>query len=445
MSYQYFYETGGKYTTATWNNNTNSTIGKWIISSPVGTKKEIANASQNGRYNIGNQSFFILASGLQQNIVSAKFKFFSNYTLTGINNGESFSFLSNYSWHGGYRKVSFNNIPVLGTFLGEELYGTESSIFEITHQGSDAINLTLNAGNQGSFLIDSNAYNKAYNFNLMITSKTNDIYNYQLNVSASDSNFLTPIFSTSILTNLLINTLAFSASGNNSDDLIVNQNNYGIFFNDISLEKLVQSSSSSSSVVPSSSSSSVVPSSSSSSVVPSSSSSSVVPSSSSSHSDNLNVGELSQCLSTPSNFLFTSREIIDFHAAVNSHFDTFKRNIIIHKEPKKNILNQNSYNLLGYYENPEAEITYVTENKCFPAIIKYDPGAKDLEGIIDLTTKTYKQIVKIKVKSDAKDYINNGLTEKITFDDKTFKVISPEIPRNYQGLKYYCFYLELVS
>ena len=61
-----------------------------------------------------------------------------------------------------------------------------------------------------------------------------------------------------------------------------------------------------------------------------------------------------------------------------------------------------------------------------------------------MAQKVYSQIVKIKVKSDAKDYINNGLTEKITFDDKTFKIISPEVPKNYQGLKYYCFYLELV-
>ena len=89
-------------------------------------------------------------------------------------------------------------------------------------------------------------------------------------------------------------------------------------------------------------------------------------------------------------------------------------------------------------------IEYIPQNSSFPAIIQYDPKGA-LENITDIKADIMDQIVKIKVKQDARDYIMSDIIEKITFDDKIFKIISYDILKNYQGLKYYNFYLELVN
>lgn len=147
-----------------------------------------------------------------------------------------------------------------------------------------------------------------------------------------------------------------------------------------------------------------------------------------------------------SNSLLSSQEITEFQNAVNDHFETFKRTITVHRTPKKIIsLIEGEDQTLGYNTQPLKEsIEYVQQNLSFPAIIQYDPKGS-VENISDIKGDIMDQIVKIKVKQDARDYIMGDKIEKITFDDKSFKIISYDILKNYQGLKYYNFYLELVN
>jgi len=146
------------------------------------------------------------------------------------------------------------------------------------------------------------------------------------------------------------------------------------------------------------------------------------------------------------NSLLSSQEITEFQNAVNDHFETFKRTITIHKAPKKIVsLVEGEDQTLGYNTQPLKEsIEYVAQNASFPAIIQYDPKGP-MENISDIKADIMDQIVKIKVKEDARDYIMSDKIEKVTFDDKIFKIISYDILKNYQGLKYYNFYLELVN
>ena len=136
-------------------------------------------------------------------------------------------------------------------------------------------------------------------------------------------------------------------------------------------------------------------------------------------------------------------DIAAFHNDINTHFDTFKRLITIHKTPvKRIIISTSNPQMIGYQtDSVEEQIEYVPESQDFYAIIKYENSiTPDL--IEQIQIKTNNPVVSIKVKSDARDYILNGNTEKITFDDKSFNVISTDIVKSYQGLKYYLFYLE---
>jgi hypothetical protein len=144
--------------------------------------------------------------------------------------------------------------------------------------------------------------------------------------------------------------------------------------------------------------------------------------------------------------LISSQGIANIHRAVNNHFDTFKRSITVHKTPVKKIISSMvNPQMIGYQENSiQEQIEYVAQNQDFDAIISYkDPF--DVDIIDQIKVKTTSSLVSIKVKKDARDYILSDKTEKITFDDKTFKLISGDIIKSYQGLLYYVFYIEEIK
>lgn len=137
-----------------------------------------------------------------------------------------------------------------------------------------------------------------------------------------------------------------------------------------------------------------------------------------------------------------SSDKIWFQEAVATWFETFKKNITVHKEPIKILENNTSKQLLGYkdYSNLNS-YSYNTRNQVFEAVIKYNDNnnlIEDQEIKINITD----QIVQIYVKEDAKNYIDSGKTIKITFDNKTFNIFSTSIVKTYGDLNYYMYYLK---
>ncbi len=129
--------------------------------------------------------------------------------------------------------------------------------------------------------------------------------------------------------------------------------------------------------------------------------------------------------------------------ALSSHFDTFSRNIIVFKEPKKTVTNINTANVIPGYENSSniANITYVIVSGTYPAQITY---LNQQKGHTLEETKTFLEDdkIRIKVKEDCKEYINKGKTENIVVDGNTFNLKSSEAEANYLGLKFYTYILE---
>tara|TARA_Y100000310_G_C20006580_1_gene500984 strand:- start:61 stop:501 length:441 start_codon:yes stop_codon:yes gene_type:complete len=134
-----------------------------------------------------------------------------------------------------------------------------------------------------------------------------------------------------------------------------------------------------------------------------------------------------------------------FKGSLLDLFDTFSRNITVHKEPKKVITQINVNTMPGYNESSVPEnIEFVPVSSEFPAMVDYgDKQSTETEPTAGVTIPRGQ--ISIKVKQEARDYILNGKTEKIELDSKSFNLISRDAVKYYFGLKLYVFFLEEVQ
>ncbi len=142
--------------------------------------------------------------------------------------------------------------------------------------------------------------------------------------------------------------------------------------------------------------------------------------------------------------LLTNFNPASFTGILADHFDTFKRDIIVYKEPKKiiNISASNNNVLAGYGESSDSEnISFIAVSGTFPALINYQ-GKQDLPYIAEVSSSASKGVIKMKVEQDARDYIKNGKTERVIVDNSSFNIISDDKLQNYLGLQYYVYFLE---
>ena len=127
-------------------------------------------------------------------------------------------------------------------------------------------------------------------------------------------------------------------------------------------------------------------------------------------------------------------------------FDTFKRTITVHKEPKKIITDLNVDFLFGYGESAQNQnIEYIPESKEFFATISYSFSPSDSTYVQDLNSYLPGTVVKIKVEKETKDYINTSKTEFIEFDGHKFNLVTSDIENNFLGVHFYIYFLKVVN
>ena len=128
-------------------------------------------------------------------------------------------------------------------------------------------------------------------------------------------------------------------------------------------------------------------------------------------------------------------------------FDTFKREITVHKEPQKVISDVNVNFVFGYGNASQKQnVTYIPKSKSFSATVSYHITATEAGNYVaDIGSYTHGNIVRMKVQQEARDYIMNGKTEKIEFDNRYFNVISTDIVSMFLTVRYYVFFLEVAS
>ena len=139
--------------------------------------------------------------------------------------------------------------------------------------------------------------------------------------------------------------------------------------------------------------------------------------------------------------LLQTTEITSLVSILGDVFDTFKRQITINKSPKKVISQINQSQLFGYGEaaNP-VNYTYAPQSGIYYAKVSYLEYKGD-EYIQDFQSKVDSNLVRIKVQSDAKEYIENGTTENIEIDNKTFNLLGDYIVKNFLGSNGYTTYI----
>lgn len=124
-------------------------------------------------------------------------------------------------------------------------------------------------------------------------------------------------------------------------------------------------------------------------------------------------------------------------------FDTFKRDIVIFKEPlQTTVTPQPTDGLFGFGPDQTNSLYDYTEvSGIYPAVIRYTPFQ---------TTDIHPEIVagisagevSIKVRRDARDFINTGKTTKIIVDGRTFLLDTDERKQSFLDSAYYVFYLK---
>ena len=124
-------------------------------------------------------------------------------------------------------------------------------------------------------------------------------------------------------------------------------------------------------------------------------------------------------------------------------FDTFKRKIVVHKEPIRVVGSAANQPIAGYgQDSEETNVSFVPQNKEFDATITYSQQQTEVStqvGTYDIGT------IRIKVEEDAATYIKVGKTERVEVDGKSFNKITDDKVQDFLGTRYFIFYLKATT
>jgi hypothetical protein len=130
-------------------------------------------------------------------------------------------------------------------------------------------------------------------------------------------------------------------------------------------------------------------------------------------------------------------------------FDTFSNNrqIVVWKSPIKTVIPapQQPQGVFGFGNAPEEQsYQYTPVSGVFPAVIRYWGLRHVGEADVLQETNAFLPVgpVKIKVRQDCYDFIQNGTTDKISFDGRDFYFEGIAEARPFLGSIYYIYQLK---
>jgi len=128
------------------------------------------------------------------------------------------------------------------------------------------------------------------------------------------------------------------------------------------------------------------------------------------------------------------------------HWDTFKKQIIVVKEPVRTIVTSNNTNnpIFGYNEEsqPTTSYTYASVTGEFDAQVTVDLNQKTVE-LEEARNLVGVGRVRIKVQQDCRDFIEDGRkTESIQYGGQTYNAVTFDGLHNFFGLKFFTYFIE---
>ena len=135
-------------------------------------------------------------------------------------------------------------------------------------------------------------------------------------------------------------------------------------------------------------------------------------------------------------------QITGFTGSYGDFFDFFKKEVVVWKTPKKTVVDVDTSFLYGYgTPSNDTNYTLTPISGIFSGIVVYGSNKpNDIIGDTHITVPDNK--VKLKVEENARNYINNGKTEKIQIDDRSFFINSNDIKERFLTQNYYSYVLE---
>jgi hypothetical protein len=149
-----------------------------------------------------------------------------------------------------------------------------------------------------------------------------------------------------------------------------------------------------------------------------------------------------------SSFVSTSEKQV-LTGLYGNTFDTFSRDIVIYKQPIKQALITGPTNpgIFGFGDGQvSTQYTYTPVSGVYPAIVRYVNVHHNVSAaeVVD-ETNTFVGIgeVVIKVKPDCYSFIENGQTDKFTFDGKDFYFAGKAKAMPFLGALFYTYQLKV--
>lgn len=139
-------------------------------------------------------------------------------------------------------------------------------------------------------------------------------------------------------------------------------------------------------------------------------------------------------------------QIVVLTSAYSKHFNTFKKQIVIVKEPVRTEITTNTLSspIFGYGEESQisSSFSYTTVTGVFDAQITEDLNQK-VAMLEDIKNSIPHGTIRIKIQQDAYDFIEDGRkTDRIDYADQSYNQFSLDGLQNFFGLKFYTYTLE---
>jgi len=128
-------------------------------------------------------------------------------------------------------------------------------------------------------------------------------------------------------------------------------------------------------------------------------------------------------------------------------FDTFQRPIIVYKSSIRTPVSVDTSNFVYGFGGSQGQdnFTYTEVTGIFPAVIRYGLPPQEITQNADINAFISAGEVSIKVRKECRDFINDGKTEKIVFDDRTFAIDSDEKKQMFLNSEFFIYKLKAVK
>lgn len=143
--------------------------------------------------------------------------------------------------------------------------------------------------------------------------------------------------------------------------------------------------------------------------------------------------------------LLSSSDKVGFASALGDIFDTFAKDIVIHKRPNQTVVSETSTFSPAYREEqPSVALTFEPISVSCKARVKYISRAEDLDKFMPLSESVKldfgRTIIRLKIKPENLADIQDAI--QVDVEGKSYEVVSTIIPKFTFSYQLYIVYVQ---